>query len=70
MDNFRSLPTEEKLKYVTDELKKRVAEDGRKVIAADTTNALKELKAMYPDLPVQTMGTWTKKVLNKDAFIY
>ena len=70
MDNFRSLPAEEKLKYVTDELKKRVAEDGRKVIAADTTNALKELKAMYPDLPVQTMGTWTKKVLNKDAFIY
>ena len=70
MDNFRSLPTEEKLKYVADELKKRVDEDGRTVIAADTTNALKELKAMYPDLPVQTMGTWTKKVLNKDAFIY
>ena len=70
MDDFRRLSTEEKLQYVTDELKKRVAAGDERIVAADTTNALKRLKELYPDLQVQTMGTWTKKVLDKDAYIY
>ena len=57
MDDFRRLSTEEKLRYVTDELKKRVAAGDARIVAADTTNALKRLKELYPDLQVQTMGT-------------
>lgn len=70
MNNFKSLSAEEKLQFVTDELKKRADESGERIVAYSNPKALKKLKEMYPDLPVQTMGTWTKQVLNKDAYVY
>ena len=70
MVDFKRLSTEEKLQFITDELKKRVDEGGEKIVAYSNPKALKKLKEMYPELPVQTMGTWTKQVLNKDVYVY
>ena len=62
--NFRKLPPEQKLEVVTEELKKRVAADGERV------HTIELLKEKYPDLPIQTIDAWSKKVLGKNAKQY
>ena len=62
--NFRKLPADQKLSIVTEELKKRVAADGERV------HNIELLKEKYPDLPVQTIDAWSKKVCGKNANRY
>ena len=57
-----SLSVEEKLAQVTEELKKRVSEDGKCVRATNGKEITENLKALYPDLPIQTIDNWVKKV--------
>ena len=62
--NFRKLSPEQKLEIVTEELKKRVAADGERV------HTIELLREKYPDLPVQTIDAWSKKVYEKNAKQY
>ena len=57
-----SLSVEEKLAQVTEELKKHVSEDGKCVKATNGKEIKENLKALYPDLPIQSIDTWVKKV--------
>ena len=57
-----SLSVEEKLAQVTEELKKHVSEDGKCVKATNGKEITENLKALYPDLPIQTIDGWVKKV--------
>ena len=68
--NSKNLSTEEKLRYITELLIIKVNEGSETIVASSNMEALKKLKEMYPDLPVQFMGRWTKEVFNKDVYIY
>ena len=57
-----SLSVEEKLEQVTEELKKHVSEDGKCVQATNGKEIKDNLKALYPDLPIQSIDGWVKKV--------
>ena len=56
-----SLSVEEKLAQVTEELKKHVSEDGKRVKATNGKEIKENLKALYPDLPIQSIDNWIKK---------
>ena len=56
------LSVDEKLSIVTEDLKKRVSESGERVLATNGREITEKLKAIYPDLPIQTINTWVKKV--------
>ena len=58
---FRKLAAEEKLRTVTEELKKRVAEDGEKVLAKRVTDIVDDLGKRYPDLPIKSINTWVRQ---------
>ena len=58
----RKPAVEEKLRIVTEELKTRVEEDGKRVKATSGKEITENLKALYPDLPIQTIDGWVKKV--------
>ena len=62
--NFRKLPADQKLLLVTEELAKRVEKDGERV------HSIELLKEKYPDLPIQTIDSWCKKVLGEKAKTY
>ena len=68
--NLTNLSSEEKLQYVIEILKARVDDGREKIVANSNPEALKKLKELYPELPVQYLGRWTKEVLDKDAYIY
>ena len=59
-----------RVRYITELLKIRVNEGGEIITADSNMEALKKLMELYPELPVQRMGRWTKEVLNKDAYVY
>lgn len=56
------LSVDEKLSIITEELKNRVSESGERVLATNGKEITDKLKAIYPDLPIQTINTWIKKV--------
>ena len=59
----RSLSVEEKLSSITEDLKKRVSESGgERVLATNGKEIAEKFKALYPDLPMQTVDSWVRKV--------
>ena len=58
----RSLSVDEKLSNVTEELKNRVSESGERVLATNGKEITEKLKSRYPDLPIQTIDGWVKRV--------
>ena len=58
----KSLSVDEKLSNVTEELKNRVSESGERVLATNGKEIAEKLKSSYPDLPIQTIDGWVKKV--------
>ena len=62
MPKTRSLSVDEKLSNVTEELKNRASESGERVLATNGKEITEKLKSRYPDLPIQTIDGWVKKV--------